>query len=59
LGAAVVAIVLAAYAAGAGASHAAHVTGIVNATHVALWLGAACACVAMLVSALRLRKVEA
>jgi DHA2 family multidrug resistance protein-like MFS transporter len=52
LGAAVVAIVLAAVAHDEGSPQA----GIVAASHDALWLGAGCAGLAMLVSALRLRK---
>jgi DHA2 family multidrug resistance protein-like MFS transporter len=52
LGAAVVAIVLAAVARGAESQQ----PGIIAASHVALWLGAGCAFVAMLVSALRLRR---
>jgi DHA2 family multidrug resistance protein-like MFS transporter len=58
LGAAVVAIVLAATANAAG-SHAAREAAIVDAAHLALWFGSACACVAMLVSALRLRRAAA
>ena len=59
LGAAVVAIVLASASTAAPATRVGHEAGIVAASHLALWLGAACACVAMLGSGLRLRKEPA
>ena len=56
LGAAVVAIVLASAAASSAGPHEA---GVVGAAHVSLWIGSACACLALLVSATRLRKTAA
>jgi DHA2 family multidrug resistance protein-like MFS transporter len=59
LGAAVVAVVLAASAAASVEPGSSREAAVVSGSHVALWIGAGFAAVAMLVSALRLRKQAA